>query len=178
MLQLLCLPSFSEAALSDVGEEPEPSPEEDGEKEEVVDQAPKKESLRNQFNFSERASQTFNNPYRVSRKTCLVTSTLGKSYNYRQRQISMTPCHRIQCDSISVGTWNSYRTTSKSQLLSHCEPVGDIWCVPGRYSKAGTNQFYLRHSVTVSLCQGWPTCDQCGAQDGSESPRSIFPIDC
>lgn len=56
--------SHSEAALSDVGEEPEPTAEDDGEKEEVVEQAPKKESLRNQFNFSERASQTFNNPYR------------------------------------------------------------------------------------------------------------------
>lgn len=59
----------SEAALSDLGEEPEATVEEDGEKEEVVEAAPKKESLRNQFNFSERASQTFNNPYRVSRNT-------------------------------------------------------------------------------------------------------------
>lgn len=59
--------SHSETALSDVGEEPEGTTEgEEGEKEEAAEQqpAPKKESLRNQFNFSERASQTFNNPYR------------------------------------------------------------------------------------------------------------------
>nr|XP_002129294.1 dynein intermediate chain 2, ciliary [Ciona intestinalis] len=56
--------SKSEAALSEAGEE-EGGEGEDGEKEEVVEAPPpKKESLRNQFNFSERASQTFNNPYR------------------------------------------------------------------------------------------------------------------
>ena len=58
----------SEVATSEVGEEEAaPAETEEGEKEEVVEAAPpKKEALRNQFNFSERASQTFNNPYRVS----------------------------------------------------------------------------------------------------------------
>lgn len=62
----------SEAALSEAGddeedEEGEKEEGEGGEKEGTATPAPppaKKESLRNQFNFSERASQTFNNPYR------------------------------------------------------------------------------------------------------------------
>merc|ERR1712136_9936 len=69
----------SEAALSEAGEDDEDEDGEGkkggegGEKEEgegTTTPAPpaaapqKKESLRNQFNFSERASQTFNNPYR------------------------------------------------------------------------------------------------------------------
>ncbi|CAK8676508.1 dynein intermediate chain 2, ciliary-like [Clavelina lepadiformis] len=54
----------SEIALSEAGEE-EAGDGEEGEKEEAAEAPPpKKESLRNQFNFSERASQTFNNPYR------------------------------------------------------------------------------------------------------------------
>jgi len=57
--------------MSEAGEEESAAaaaPEgEEGEKEEATEIAPpKKEALRNQFNFSERASQTFNNPYRVS----------------------------------------------------------------------------------------------------------------
>jgi len=64
----------SEAALSEAGDDEDEEGEgekeegEGGEKEEAATPAPaapqKKESLRNQFNFSERASQTFNNPYR------------------------------------------------------------------------------------------------------------------
>ena len=54
-------------------DEKEAVPAEDGEQEEVekeeaprASQAPaNKEGLRNQFNFSERAAQTNNNPYRV-----------------------------------------------------------------------------------------------------------------
>nr|CAB3238694.1 dynein intermediate chain 2, ciliary [Phallusia mammillata] len=56
--------SRSEAALSEVGDEDAAAEGEEGEKEEVTETPAKKESLRNQFNFSERASQTFNNPYR------------------------------------------------------------------------------------------------------------------
>ena len=53
--------------MSEAGEEEATAQEtEEGEKEEATEAAPpKKEALRNQFNFSERASQTFNNPYRV-----------------------------------------------------------------------------------------------------------------
>ena len=60
---------FSETAISEAEDEDsaEAVDGEDGEKEETVEASPpKKEALRNQFNFSERASQTFNNPYRVS----------------------------------------------------------------------------------------------------------------
>uniref|UniRef100_H2YH09 Dynein axonemal intermediate chain 1 n=1 Tax=Ciona savignyi TaxID=51511 RepID=H2YH09_CIOSA len=61
---LICI-SKNSSALSEAGGEEEGGEEEGGEKEEVVEAPPpKKESLRNQFNFSERASQTFNNPYR------------------------------------------------------------------------------------------------------------------
>ena len=56
----------SEVAISEVGEDETAAEAEDGEKEETTEVPPvKKEALRNQFNFSERASQTFNNPYRV-----------------------------------------------------------------------------------------------------------------